>query len=229
MRNLSCLLTGQEELLCDLEKNEIKVVLREQGGTLAAISSQPTIIEEINEKDSKFTSRFWQSLQQALGTELRLSSAYHPQIDGQSERTNQTLEDMLRMCVLDFQGNWETYLPLAEFVYNNSYHSSIGMTPYEALYGRKCRSPICWAEVGDRPLLGPELVQETTEKVNLIQQQYLRDPFHAIEPTHVLLKDDYTYEERPIQIVNRRIKRLGNKEIPLVKVNWQNHGGTYAT
>lgn len=77
---------------------------------------------------------------------------------------------MLRMCVLDFQGNWETYLPLAEFVYNNNYHSSIRMAPYEALYGRKCRSPICWAEVGERPLLEPELVQETTEKVKLIQQ-----------------------------------------------------------
>ena len=75
------------------------------------------------------------------------------------------------MCVLDFQGNWETYLPLAEFVYNNSYHSSIGMAPYEALYGRKCRSLICWAEVDDRPLLGPELVQETNENVKLIQQR----------------------------------------------------------
>ena len=75
------------------------------------------------------------------------------------------------MCVLDFQGYCETYLPLADFVYNNSYHSSIGMAPYEALYGKKCRSLICWAEVGDRPLLGPELVQETTEKVKLIQQR----------------------------------------------------------
>ena len=97
----------------------------------------------VSDRDSKFVSRFWQTLQQSLGTELRLSSAYHPQTDGQTERTNQTLEDMLRMCVLDFQGNWETYLPLAEFVYNNSYHSSIEMAPYEALYGRKCRSPIC--------------------------------------------------------------------------------------
>ena len=92
----------------------------------------------------------------------------HRQMAKLNERTNQTLGDMLRMCVLDFQGNWENYLPLAEFVYNNSYHSSIRMAPYEALYGRKCRSSICWPEVGDRPLLGPELVQETIEKVKLI-------------------------------------------------------------
>ncbi|XP_028093768.1 uncharacterized protein LOC114293850 [Camellia sinensis] len=190
------------------------------------------------------------------------------------------------------------------------------MAPYEVLYSRKCCSSISWAEVGERTLLGPELVQETTEKVKLIQQclrtaqslqksyvnvrmldreyevgdhvfikvtpikrqarfgvrgklapryvrpyeilekinpvtyrvalppvmenmhnafhvsmlwDYLRDPFHVIELTHVLLKDDYTYEEWPIQIVNRRIKRLRNKEIPLVKVEWQNHGRTYAT
>ena len=125
----------------------------------------------VSDRDSKFVSRFWQSLQQALGTELRLSSAYHPQTDGQTERPTQTIEDILKMCVLDFQGNWEIYFPVAEFVYNNSYHSSIGMAPYEALYETKCRSSICWAEVGDRPLLGPELVQETTKKVKLIQQR----------------------------------------------------------
>ena len=92
----------------------------------------------VSDRDSKFTSRFWQSLQTVLGTELRLSSAYHPQTDGQSERTIQTLEDLLHKCVLDFQGNWESHLPLAEFVYNNNFHSSIGMAPFEALYGRKC-------------------------------------------------------------------------------------------
>ncbi|XP_028114476.1 uncharacterized protein LOC114312453 [Camellia sinensis] len=106
----------------------------------------------------------------ALGTELRQGSAYHPQTDGQFKRTIKTLEDILRMYVLDFQGNWDTYLPLAEFVYNNSHHLSIGMVPYEALYGRKFRSLIYWAKVGDRSLLGLELVQEAIEKVKLIQQ-----------------------------------------------------------
>ena len=75
------------------------------------------------------------------------------------------------MCVLDFQGNWESHLSLAEFAYNNNYHSSIGMAPFEALYGKKCRSLICWAEVGDGLFLGPEIVYETTEKVKLIQQR----------------------------------------------------------
>ncbi|KAD5508003.1 hypothetical protein E3N88_15706 [Mikania micrantha] len=87
-----------------------------------------------------------------------MSTAYHPQTDGQSERTIQTLEDMLRACVVDFGNSWETHLPLVEFSYNNSYHTSIKAAPFEALYGRKCRSPICWAEVGDSQLTSPELV-----------------------------------------------------------------------
>ncbi|XP_071704840.1 uncharacterized protein [Rutidosis leptorrhynchoides] len=88
-------------------------------------------------------SGFWQSLQKALGTRLDMSMAYHPQTDGQSERTILTFEDMLRACVIDFESGWDQYLPLAEFSYNNSYHSSIKATPFEALYGRKCRSPLC--------------------------------------------------------------------------------------
>ena len=75
------------------------------------------------------------------------------------------------MCVLDFKGSWDQYLPLVEFAYNNSYHSSIGMTPYEALYGRRCRSPLCWTEVGEKQIEGPELVRETSEKVPLIQDR----------------------------------------------------------
>ncbi|KAD5318085.1 hypothetical protein E3N88_18031 [Mikania micrantha] len=93
----------------------------------------------ISDRDSRFTSRFWQSLQKSLGTQLNLSTSYHAQTDGQSERTIQTLEDMLRTCVLDFGVNWDSHLPLIEFSYNNSYHSSIGCAPFEALYGRKCR------------------------------------------------------------------------------------------
>ena len=125
----------------------------------------------VSDRDPKFVSRFWQSLQGALGTELRFSTAFHPQTDGQTERMIQTLEDMLRLCVLDFQGSWESHLPLVEFAYNNSYQASIGMAPYEALYGRECRSPLCWTEVGDKALIGPELVQMTTEKIKLIQQR----------------------------------------------------------
>ncbi|GJR90059.1 putative reverse transcriptase domain-containing protein [Tanacetum coccineum] len=101
----------------------------------------------------------------AMGTRLDMSTAYHPEMDVQSERTIQTLEDMLRACVIDFGNGWEGHLPLIEFSYNNSYHASIKAAPFEALYGRKCRSPVCWAEVGDARLTGPELVHETTEKI----------------------------------------------------------------
>nr|GEX86010.1 reverse transcriptase domain-containing protein [Tanacetum cinerariifolium] len=91
--------------------------------------------------------------------------------DGQSERTIQTLEDMLRPCVIDFGNGWESHLPLIKFSYNNSYHASINAAPFEALYGRKCRSPVCWAEVGDSQLTGPEIIQETTEKIVQIKQR----------------------------------------------------------
>ncbi|GJW17489.1 putative reverse transcriptase domain-containing protein [Tanacetum coccineum] len=103
----------------------------------------------ISYRDSKFTSHFWKSLNKALGTQLDMSMAYHPQTDGQSERTIQTLEDMLRACVIDFEKGWDRHLPLVEFSYNNSYHTSIKAASFEALYGQKCRSLICWAEVGD--------------------------------------------------------------------------------
>ncbi|GJU66172.1 putative reverse transcriptase domain-containing protein [Tanacetum coccineum] len=110
-------------------------------------------------------------MQEALGTRLDMSTTYHPQTDGQSERTIQTLEDMLRACVLDFEGSWDVHLPLVEFSYNNSYHSSVRCAPFEALYGRKCRSPIMWAEVGEGQLIGPELVLETTEKISQIKDR----------------------------------------------------------
>ncbi|KAD4384647.1 hypothetical protein E3N88_24815 [Mikania micrantha] len=128
-------------------------------------------ISIISDRDSRFTTHFWKSLHKALGTRLEMSTAYHPQTDGQSERTIQTLEDMLRASVIDFGSSWETHLPLVEFSYNNSYHTSIQAAPFEALYGRKCRSPICWAEVGDSQLTGPELVHETTEKILQIRKR----------------------------------------------------------
>ncbi|GJX17158.1 putative reverse transcriptase domain-containing protein [Tanacetum coccineum] len=128
-------------------------------------------ISIISDHDSRFTSRFWQSMQEALGTRLDMSMAYHPQTDGQSERTIQTLKDMLRAYVLDFRGSWDVHLPLVEFSYNNSYHSSMRCAPFEALYGRKCRSPFMWAEVREGQLIGPELVQETTEKISQIKDR----------------------------------------------------------
>ncbi|GJU31939.1 putative reverse transcriptase domain-containing protein [Tanacetum coccineum] len=125
----------------------------------------------ISDRDGRFASHFWQVLQKALGTQVFMSTAYHPETDGQSERTIQTLEDMLRACVMDFGGSWDTHLPLVEFSYNNSYHKSIKCSPFEALYGRKCRSPVIWNEVGESQLIGPELVQETTEKIVQIRER----------------------------------------------------------
>ncbi|GJW75440.1 putative reverse transcriptase domain-containing protein, partial [Tanacetum coccineum] len=116
----------------------------------------------ISDRDGRFTSHLWQAFQEALGTKLHMSTAYHLETDGQSERTIQTLEDMLRACVMDFGGSWDTHLPLVEYSYNNSYHTSVKCAPFEALYGRKCRSPVIWTEVGESQLIGPELVQETT-------------------------------------------------------------------
>nr|GEU49080.1 putative reverse transcriptase domain-containing protein [Tanacetum cinerariifolium]GEU49152.1 putative reverse transcriptase domain-containing protein [Tanacetum cinerariifolium] len=113
------------------------------------------------------------SMQKALGTRLDMSTAYHPQIDGQSEHTIQTLEDMLKACVLDFGGSWDVHLLLVEFSYNNSYHSSVRYASFKALYGRKCRSPIMWAEVGEGQLIGPELVQDTTEKISHIKDRLM--------------------------------------------------------
>ncbi|GJV02244.1 putative reverse transcriptase domain-containing protein [Tanacetum coccineum] len=100
-----------------------------------------------------------------------MSTAYHPQTDGQSKRTIQTLEDMLRACVFDFKKGWDRHLPLVEFSYNNSYHTSIKAAPFEALYRRKCRSPIRWAEVGDSQLTSPEIIHETTEKIIQIKSR----------------------------------------------------------
>ncbi|GKE97644.1 putative reverse transcriptase domain-containing protein, partial [Tanacetum coccineum] len=102
-----------------------------------------------------------------------MSTAYHPQTDSQSERTIQTLEDMLCACVIDFKSSWDRHLPLVEFSYNNSFHASIKAAPYEALYGWKYRLPVCWSEVGDSQLTGPELICDTTEKIIQIKNRLL--------------------------------------------------------
>nr|GEX47182.1 reverse transcriptase domain-containing protein [Tanacetum cinerariifolium] len=110
-------------------------------------------------------------LHEALGTRLDMSTAYHPKIDGQSEITIQTLEDMLRASVVDFEKSWDRHLTLVEFSCNNSYHTSIKAAPFEALYGRKCRSPFCWAEVRDAQHTGPKIIHETTEKIVQIKSR----------------------------------------------------------
>ena len=270
----------------------------------------------VSDRDPQFTSRFWKELHSAFGTRLDFSTAFHPQTDGQSERVIQVLEDLLRGCVLDFPGSWDRYVPLMEFAYNNSYQFSICMAPYEALYGRRCRTPTCWVEMNEHKIIGPDLVKDTKEKVQIIQQRLkaacdrqrsyanlkrkdieyevgdkvflkvspwkkilrfgrkgklsrryigpyefleriglvayrlalplelakLHDVFHVSmlrryrsDPSNILpvqdiqVQEDFTFDEELKAILDREIRQLRNKQVPLVKVLWQHHGMEEAT
>ncbi|XP_073138471.1 uncharacterized protein [Henckelia pumila] len=119
----------------------------------------------------RFASRFWGSFQRALGTTLSLSTAYHPETDRQSERTIRTLEDMLRATVMDFGPAWHDHLALVEFCYNNSYHNNIGMAPFEALYGRRCRTPLFWDEIGKHQVECPQMIQQMIDAVEMIRKR----------------------------------------------------------
>jgi hypothetical protein len=124
----------------------------------------------ISDCGSLFTSRFWKSFQEAMGTHISFSTAYHPQTEGQTERVHQILEDMLRACAISFGKNWEKCLPFAEFSYNNSFQSSLGMAPFEALYGRKCQTPLNWSKTGERQFFGPDMIKEAEDQVRIIQE-----------------------------------------------------------
>nr|GEV94035.1 reverse transcriptase domain-containing protein [Tanacetum cinerariifolium] len=180
------------------------------------VSRHGVPVSIISDCDGRFTSHFWKSFNKALGTRLDMSTAYHPETDGQSERTIQTLEDMLRACVLDFGKGWDKHLPLVEFSYNNSYHTSIKAAPFEALYGCKCRSPNCWAEVGDKQLTGPEIIHETTNKIVQIK---FHEPL-AIPLDEIQVDDKLNFIEEPIEIMDHEVKRLKQSRIPIVKVRW---------
>ncbi|KAJ9563463.1 hypothetical protein OSB04_008623 [Centaurea solstitialis] len=267
----------------------------------------------ISDRDVRFTSLFWSKFHEELGTKLQFSTAFHPQTDGQSERTIRTLEDMLRACVLDFGGSWESHLPLVEFSYNNSFHASIGMPPYEMLYGRRCRTPICWGEIGQRELGSTEIVQRTTESIQQIRERLkaaqsrqksyadkrrsdlefcvgdkvllkvspwkgvirfrkrgklgprfigpfeivarigkvayrlelppelsqIHDTFHVSQLRKCLADDSafvpledievderLNYAEKPIAVLERKTKTLRNKEVGIVKVQWEHRKGS---
>ncbi|GJT57686.1 putative reverse transcriptase domain-containing protein [Tanacetum coccineum] len=166
----------------------------------------------------------------ALGTQLDMSTAYHPETDGQSEKTIQTLEDMLRACVIDFGKGWERHLPLVEFSYNNSYHASIKAAPFEALYGRKYRSPVCWAEVGDiLDRVGPVVYKlELPEELNNVHSTFhvsilkkcLSNESLIIPMKELRLDDKLNFVEEPIEIMDREVKQLKQSRIPIVKVRW---------
>ena len=142
---------------------------------IARIVSLHGIPESItSDRGSPFVSRFWESLHDTLGTTLIHSSAYHPQISGQVERVNQILKDMLRACVLIYTTQWGECLPLVEFAYNDSYQKRLEMLPFEALYGRKCRAPLNWSELGDHVIFGLDLVKDAEEQVRKIHDNLKR-------------------------------------------------------
>ncbi|KAA0066274.1 pol protein [Cucumis melo var. makuwa] len=270
----------------------------------------------VSDRDARFTFKFWKGLQTAMGTRLDFITAFHPQTDGQTERLNQVLEDMLRACALEFLGSWDSHLHLMEFAYNNSFQATIGMAPFEALYGKCCRSPVCWGEVGEQRLMGPELVQSTNEAIQKIRsrmltaqsrqksyadvrrrdlefdvgdkvffkvapmkgvlrferrgklsprfvgpfeilerigpvayrlalppslstvhdvfhvsmlRKYVPDPSQVVDYEPLEIDENLSYTEQPVEVLAREVKMLRNREIPLVKVLWQNHRVEEAT
>nr|GEZ72090.1 putative reverse transcriptase domain-containing protein [Tanacetum cinerariifolium] len=177
-------------------------------------------VSMISDHDGRFTSHLWRALQKALGTKLNISTTYHLETDDQSERTIQTLEDMLRACVIDFGGIWDTHLLLVEFSYNNSYHKIIKCAPFEALYGQKYRSPVVWTKVGESQLIGLEIVQETTEKIVQIKEmicihntfhvsnlkKYLAESDVQVPLEEIKIDENLRFVEEPIKIVERDVK-----------------------
>jgi hypothetical protein len=127
----------------------------------------------VSDRGTQFTSRFWKRLHESMDTKLNFSSAYHPQTNGQTERTNQVLEDMLRACALKHGRSWDKSLPYAEFSYNNSYQASLKMAPFEAVYGRKCRTPLYWNQTGESQVFGPEILQEAEKQVQIIRENLM--------------------------------------------------------
>ena len=155
------LLVRTTDTVKKLAKLYVKEIVRLHGISISIMS----------DCDARFTSALWKQLQAELGTQLKFSTASHPQTDGQSERTIQTLEDMLRACVMDFPRAWDEKVALIEFAYNNSYHTSIGMSPYELLYDKKCRSPIHWHEAGERKYIRVEEVDQASKDIELVKKR----------------------------------------------------------
>nr|GEU78370.1 hypothetical protein [Tanacetum cinerariifolium] len=181
-------------------------------------------ISIISNCDSRFTSRFWQSMQEALGTRLDMSTTYHPHTDGQSERIIQTSKYMLRVCVLDFRRSWDVHLSLVEFSYNNIYHSSVRCSSFEALCGRKYRSSIMWAEVGECQVIGHELVQETIEKISHIMDilKAARDRQKSYGDKR---RNPIEFSVEPVEVLEREFKKLKRSRISIVKVRWNSKRG----
>ncbi|GJY35303.1 putative reverse transcriptase domain-containing protein [Tanacetum coccineum] len=191
------------------------------------VSRHGVPISIISDRDSHFTSRFWQSLQNALGTQLDMSTAYHPETDGQSERTIQTLEDMLRACVIDFGKGWDKHLPLVEFSYNNSYHASIKAAPFDCTNS----STLASCKILTKNLVAYKL--ELPEELSSIHNTFhisnlkkcLSDESLIIPMKELQLDDKLNFVEEPVEIMYREIKKLKRSYIPIVKVQWNSKRG----
>nr|GEY49985.1 hypothetical protein [Tanacetum cinerariifolium] len=194
-------------------------------------SRHEVLVSIISDRDPRFASRFWTSLQKSLWTNLDRSTAYHPETDGQSKRTIQTLEDILRACVMDFGSGWDKHLPLAELSYNNTYHTSIKAAPFEALYRRKCRSPeikspLYWTikdfiksgSVANKLELPRELqgIHNIFHVSNL--KKCLLDEDLIIALDKVRMNEKLYFIEEPIEILDREVKQLKKSRIPIVEV-----------
>ncbi|GKD14264.1 putative reverse transcriptase domain-containing protein [Tanacetum coccineum] len=176
------------------------------------VSRNRVPISLISDRGSHIPSRFWQSMQNALGTQLDMSMAYHPETDGQSERTIQTLKDMLRACVIDFRKGWERHLPLVEFSYNNSYHASIKAAPFEIL---KRVGPVAYTL---------ELLEELSNVHSTFHvsnsKKCLYDKSLIIPIKEIRLDDKLNFVEEPIEIMDQEVKQQKQSRIPIVKVRW---------
>jgi transposase InsO family protein len=164
----------------------------------------------VSDRGPQFVSKFWEELHKSLGTKLVHSSAYHPQTSGQTGRVNQILEDMLRACVLEFPLKWDECLPLVEFSYNNSYQESIKMAPFEALYGRRCRTPLNWSKPGEKWFFQPDLVKEMEEKdqrmIHNLKEAQARQKSYADkrrQPLYFQVKDYVYLKVSPMKGVTR--------------------------
>jgi hypothetical protein len=123
----------------------------------------------VSDRGTQFTSKFWERLHETLDTQLRFSTTYHPQTDGQTKRVNQILEDMLRACALQYGRSWDKSLSYTEFSYNNSYQESLKMAPFEMLYGHRCRTPLFWSEAGEWKVFGPDILQQAEKQVRMVR------------------------------------------------------------
>eukprot|EP00253_Pinus_taeda_P030901 PITA_30901 len=164
----------------------------------------------ISNRDVKFTPAFWKALFEGLGTQLHLSTTYHPQTDGQTERVNQVVEDMLRAYVMQQPTKWENLLHLVEIAYDNGYHASLWMSPFEVLYRCKCRKPLCWSGPEEKLMLGPDMLEEMENMVKSVE-----------------LEGEFLVE--PVGILDWREVTLRRRVITQVKIQWQHFGPEEAT